>query len=105
MLIAASASGEKAVPVTIANLAREKGAKIAYLGANPVSPLAKLADISILMPVPLKGAKRIRAKSGYLNGSLFEQCLLILGDTIALMIANKKKASREFLQRRHANLE
>jgi len=105
LLVVASASGEKVVPVGLARLAKKRGAKVACVGANPSSRLARLADLFVEIPVPVKGGGKARAKSSQFIGSVFEQSLLVFGDTAALMIANKKGIHSKALLKRHTNLE
>jgi 6-phospho-3-hexuloisomerase len=105
LLIAASASGEKVVPVALSGVAKEKGARVAYIGAHLKSPLAGIADLSVLIDAPPGGARGPGGKSGQFAGSLFEQSLLIFGDTLALMIAEKRGIDSQRILKRHANLE
>ncbi len=105
LLVVASASGEKAVPVCLARLAKKRGTKVACVGANPSSRLARLAGLFVQIPAPIKGKIKGRPESSQFIGSLFEQCLLVFGDTITLMIAKKKGVGPKALEKRHANLE
>jgi len=97
LLIVGSSSGEKTVVVSIAKLAKEKGARVAYIGCGVKSPARRLADVFVHIP----GS----AKSRQLMADLFEQSLHILGDVLSHMLARIKKVSAKSLDRRHANLE
>ncbi len=105
VLIVASASGEKVVPWCLARLARKRGARVLHVGANPSSRLARLADLFVEIPAPPGGAGKAGAKSSRLFGTLFEQSLLVFGDTVALMLAKRKGIDAKRALERHANLE
>ena len=97
LLIVGSSSGEKTVVVSIAKLAKEKGARVAYIGCGAKSPARRLADVFVHIPAS--------GKSRQLMADLFEQSLHVFGDVLALMLARIKKVSAKSLDRHHANLE
>ena len=97
LLIVGSASGERICPAAIAKAAKERRARLAYIGCGMTSRLRRMADVFVRLPMPVK--------SKQLMESLFEQSLLVLGDVLALMIARETKASSKFIKARHANLE
>jgi 6-phospho-3-hexuloisomerase len=105
VLVVASGSGESVVPVAIAKVAREHGAKIVHIGSNPRSSLASLVDLFIRIPTRTKLALPDELKSAQIMSSLFEQSLLLIGDAVALMIIERKKLNIHELWRYHANLE
>ena len=105
LLVVGSGSGESLIPVAIAKKAKEKGAKVAYLGANAQSTVAKLADVTVRIPAQTKLYLPDETESHQPMTSLFEQCLLLLGDTIAKMIIEEKKIEMKKLWQFHANLE
>jgi 6-phospho-3-hexuloisomerase len=106
LLIIGSGSGETAVPIAIAKIARAHEARIVHLGSNANSSLAPLADIFVRIPVRTKLERADEIPSRQIMSSLFEQCLLIVGDAIALRIAERKSITdMESLWALHANLE
>ncbi len=106
ILIVGSGSGESAVPVAIGKIAHRHGATIALLGSNGASTLAQTANIFVRIPVRTKLARGDEIPSRQLMSSLFEQCVLIIADAIALRIAERKSITDlASLWRFHANLE
>ena len=105
LLLVGSGSGETAVPVAIAGLAKKRGAKIAYIGANKRSTVSKIADLSVCIPCRTKFATEGGIDSIQPMSSLFEQCLLIFLDVVALMLIKRKNIDIKTLWHTHANLE
>lgn len=105
MLIVASGSGESLIPVTIAQKAKKIGGKIVHIGSNPNSTLAPITDLMIRIPVQTKLYLPDEITSQQPMSSLFEQSLLLLGDTVAKMIVEREKIDLKGLWRYHANLE
>jgi 6-phospho-3-hexuloisomerase len=105
LLIAASSSGESVFPVSIARIAKQKGADVAYIGCSPESTIASIADYRLL----LAGRTKLNLPGEFVSAqpmsTLFEQQLYLLGDMIALEIMKKKGWSEADIKHRHANLE
>jgi len=99
LLIVCSASGEKHLALEMASLAREKGAAICALTSREDSPLAKFSDLSIKIPVSLKGS------SSQPLGSLFEQCLLLYLEGVVFVLMRRLDICEGEMRKRHANLE
>ena len=106
LFIVGSGSGETAVPLTITRIARRLGARIVHIGSNPRSSLSPLTDLFVRIPVRTKLDLPEEIPSRQIMSSLFEQCLLILGDAVALRIAERKSITDiKALWTLHANLE
>ena len=105
MLVVASGSGESLVPVAIARKAKQIGGKVVHLGSNPQSSLAPITDLMVRIPVQTKLYLADEIQSQQPMSSLFEQTLLLLGDTIAKMIVEKEQIELKSLWQFHANLE
>lgn len=105
LLIVGSGSGETAFPLIIAKKAKQFQAKVAHIGANPRSSMREYADLFVRIPVSTKLQLPDEVPSIQPMTSLFEQCLLLLGDTIALMMIQEKNIDMHSLWRYHANLE
>lgn len=106
LLLVASGSGETGGLVAVAAKARDLGARIAVVTANPASRLAALADI--LTPIdaptpkaPVAGA----APSVQPMGSLFEQAMFLLLESLALELMRQANITSAEMFARHANLE
>jgi len=105
LLIVGSGSGESIVPVAIAEKAKQLGGKIVHIGSNPSGTIARLADLQVRIPASTKLHLPDEYVSSQPMTSLFEQCLLIYGDTVAAMIIEKKELDVSALWDTHANLE
>lgn len=105
ILIAASGSGESLVTVGIARKAKSLGAKVVMIGSNPESTLASFADIFVRIPVRTKLRREDEISSSQPMTSLFEQTLLLFGDTVAALIIEKLGLDMDGLWKCHANLE
>jgi 6-phospho-3-hexuloisomerase len=105
LLIVGSGSGESLYPVAIAQKARKIGARIAYIGSNPDSTIKQNSDLFVRIPVPSKMPVEDTVISQQPMTSLFEQCLFLLGDVLALMIMEEKRLGKDDLNLKHANLE
>lgn len=105
LLIVGSGSGSSLFPLAIAKKAKTTGCKIAHIGSNPNSPMQDIADFMVRIPVRTKEYLDDEINSCQPMTSLFEQALLLLGDTIAKMIIEEKQLDIKKLWRHHANLE
>lgn len=105
LLIVGSGSGETLFPKAIAQKAKTIGAKIAWIGSNAESTIASLADYKVRIPVQSKLNKEDEFKSEQPMTSLFEQCMLIYGDSLAVEIIERKGLDLHSLWKYHANLE
>lgn len=105
LLIVGSGSGESLFPVAMARKAKSIGAKIAWIGSNRESTIAGLADYIVRIPVQTKLNKQDELKSEQPMTSLFEQTLLLFGDSVAKVIIERKQIDIQKLWQFHANLE
>ena len=105
VLIVGSGSGETIFPLNIAKKAKKFNAKVIHIGANPNSSIKEFRDYFIKIPVSTKLNLETEVSSIQPMTSLFEQSLLLLGDTIALMIIREKNINMTNLWKYHANLE
>lgn len=105
LLIVGSGSGESAFPLAIAKKAKQFNARVAHIGANPRSSMKAYADQFTRIPVATKLQLPNEVSSIQPMTSLFEQSLLLLGDTLALMLIREKEIDISSLWKYHANLE
>ena len=105
LLIVGSGSGESLFPAAITGKAKSIGAKVAWIGSNKESTIAKLADYKIRIPVQTKLNRQDELKSEQPMTSLFEQTLLLFGDSVAKVIIERKRLEINKLWKYHANLE
>jgi 6-phospho-3-hexuloisomerase len=107
LLILGSGSGRTTSLLAIAGQARRQGAKILLFTTDASSALAELADYRVVIPAPsLKTAKGINA---YVSvqplGTLFEQSMLILCDSLILGLMQRTSVNAAQMFERHTNLE
>ena len=76
-----------------------------HIGSNPDSEMKDVAEFMVRIPVRTKNYLEDEIDSVQPMTSLFEQSLLILGDTVAKMIIDKKQIDMKSLWKYHANLE
>jgi 6-phospho-3-hexuloisomerase len=102
LLILGSGSGRTTGLLGVAEMARRQGAQILLFTTDATSPLAGLADHRIVIPAP-----SLREAEGSLQpmGSLFEQSLLILCDSLILKLMQRTGVDAAQMLERHANLE
>lgn len=105
LLIVASGSGESIYPLNIAKKARKIGANICHIGSNPNSSMKEVTDLFLRIPTNTKLNLLGEEKSRQPMTSLFEQALLILGDSMVLKMVMDKNINMDKLWNFHANLE
>jgi 6-phospho-3-hexuloisomerase len=105
ILIVGSGSGETAVPVAIARIAKKYGAKIIHIGSNAKSTVGEVADLFVRIPCRTKLNREDEIESKQPMSSLFEQSLLLFGDIVVFMIIKRKNLDTKALWHKHANLE
>jgi 6-phospho-3-hexuloisomerase len=106
LLIAGSGSGETRFTNLAADIAQGVGAKIACITARPDSRLARKANLVVTLSGQTFRAPSADAPvSVQPPGSLFEQGLWLLLDTVVLMLMQHMGITTEQLLARHANIE
>ena len=103
LLIVASASGETGSVCMTAESAVKQGVDLIVISSAPESTLGKIhaPDIEIEAATIFATSK----VSVQPLGSLFEQMLLIVFDTIILEMSQEEEGSNEDMAKRHASLE
>ncbi len=107
LLIIGSGSGETSTLLVIAQKAQSLGAKILLFTTEASSSLAEMADHCVVISAPsLKDSKvGYDLKSVQPMGTLFEQSLLVLCDSLVLRLMSQLQVSENQMRKRHANLE
>lgn len=106
-LIIGSGSGSTGSLRGQAEKAKALGAKILLITIVPESPIGLLADLVIHVPAPSPKAPGAAATVASVQpmGSLFEQCLFLLGDVLIFLLMEQRDLKSETMFVRHANLE
>lgn len=105
LLVVGSGSGETAIPLQIARIAKKYGARVAHIGSNPQSSLKQYTDVFLRIPVRTKLNLPDEIPSRQIMSSMFEQTLYVVCDSLCMMIAKKKSIDIHKLWPLHANLE
>jgi len=106
LLLVGSGSGETPTALLTAHNAKTRGGSLAILTSRPESSLAKMADLIVRVPAPVRessGAATVTTIQPM--GSLFEQSLLVLLDSIVLMLKERLQRDERMMMARHSNLE
>ena len=105
LLIANSGSGEVISVYNVAKLAKEAGASVITITANPDGRVAKLSEAVVHLPAEVWGPGKDTVPSIQPMGCLFEQSLLILHDLMVLILMEKMGVSASQMAKRHRNVE
>ncbi len=105
LLIAVSGSGKTKQVVWTAGKARDLGCEVIAVTTNLESELGQQASNCLLVPAATKYRKEGEAESIQPLGSLFDQSVHILFDTICLIFSGSDGSSQQNAFKRHSNLE
>ncbi|MGN1014933.1 MAG: 6-phospho-3-hexuloisomerase [Butyricicoccus sp.] len=100
LLIVASASGETGSVCSTAQTVRKQGVDLVVISSNPESTLGKIQTPDIVIESATKFSNS--AASIQPLGSLFEQMLLVVFDTIILKMSQEEAGSNDAMAKRHA---
>lgn len=114
ILVAISGSGRTMIVVTVAQVAKQVGAKVIAITSHPDSPLGKLADHIVFVP----GRTKISDETDYFSrqilgiheplaplGTLFEICAMVFLESIISELMHRLGKTEEDLKARHATIE
>ncbi|WP_192253791.1 SIS domain-containing protein [Mesorhizobium silamurunense] len=106
IFLASSGPGETSTVLTLMRVARDAGAKVLLLTAEPAGSAAKLADFTLLVPAQTMASDQGAARSSVLPmGSLFEGALFLLFEVMVLKLKALTGATPEAMRARHTNME
>lgn len=103
LLLVASGSGESIVPLVIAKKAKAFNARIGIITSARMSSIKDVSDFAVHLQCPTKTNQNMGSVQPM--STLFDQTLHIFGDTVALLIQQKKGIKNDELWKYHANLE
>ena len=104
LLVLGSGSGKTSGLVAMAKKAKEMGAKIALISSNDKDGIAELADVVVTVGAQTKD-KSDSGSSIQPMGTLFEQGLLLVCDSVILDIMEDLDTDGAEMYKNHANLE
>lgn len=102
LLVAVSGSGTTAATQRSAQQVRDKGGTVLAVTTDGASPLAGLAELSLVVPAATKQRREGEADTQQPLGSLFDQCTHLLLDAVCLEITRRKAVSTDEAQGLHA---
>lgn len=108
LLIVGSGSGTTASLVSMAQKAKEQGAKLLTVTIAPESKIGSMADAVICLPGTtrqLEGDSREKTGSIQPVGSMFEQLSWLVYDSMVMTLLDKTSQTFEDLLERHGNME
>lgn len=105
LLIAGTGSGQTRTTLAMVEAAKSRQALVCAITAHPESPVARASDLVVEIPTPVTVAKSVVRGSVQPPGSLFEQCLLVLCDTMTMMFMQRLGVTEEEMRARHTKLE
>ena len=97
LLVAISCTGQTGYTAYLAGRARQLGAQVVVITAEPESPLAKSADMVVVIPVD--------AEDIVLRAAVFEHAASVCLDAVFNVLSKRLKLDLDAFRRRHANLE
>lgn len=114
ILVAISGSGRTGIVVTVAQVAKQVGAKVIAVTSHPDSPLGQLADHIVFVP----GRTKITEETDYFSrqilgihepvaplGTLFEISAMVFLESIIVELMHRLGKTEEDLKARHATIE
>lgn len=103
LLVVASASGETGSVCMTAQSALKQGTDVVVISSNPDSTLGKIQTPDIVIEAATKFSTSEASVQPL--GSLFEQMLLVVFDTIILKMSRMQEGANDDMAKRHASLE
>ena len=101
-----SGPGETTTVLTLMKVAREAGATVVLVTAEPQGSAAGLADVTLLIPAQTMASDQGAAKTSVLPmGSAFEGAMFVLFEVMVLKLKELLGASPDAMRARHTNME
>ena len=106
VFFASSGPGETTTVLTLMRVAREAGATVLLVTAQPGSSAAALADATLVIPAQTMADDQGPAKSSVLPmGSVFEGALFVLFEVMVLKLKGLTGETPATMRARHTNME
>jgi 6-phospho-3-hexuloisomerase len=101
-----SGPGETTTVLTLMKVAREAGATVVLVTAEPEGSAAGLADVTLLIPAQTMASDQDAARTSILPmGSAFEGAMFVLFEVMVLKLKGLLGASADAMRARHTNME
>jgi len=106
VFLCASGPGETTTVLTLMKVAKDAGADVLLLTAQPSGSAARLADFTLVLPAQTMADDRGAAATSVLPmGSAFEGALFVLFEVMVLKLRDQVGATPEAMRERHTNME
>ena len=106
VFLVSSGPGETTTVLTLMRVARQAGATVVLLTAEPDGSAAGLADMTLLIPAQTMASDQGDAQTSVLPmGSAFEGAMFVLFEVMVLKLKAMLGASAEAMRERHTNME
>jgi 6-phospho-3-hexuloisomerase len=105
LLIVSSGPGASNIGDALIGVAREAGARIAVVTAQPAGRTPRRADVVFAIPAQTMADDQGGEASVLPMGSLFETAQMVLFEVIVLALRERLGESAETMRARHTNLE
>ncbi len=106
LFIVSVGTGYISTAMALMEVAKNSGAKILMITAQPLGKCSKFADFILELPAQTMADDQGEKKSSVLPmGSLFEGALFILFEVMILKLIDKLNIDSEFMRSNHTNLE
>ena len=106
LFIASAGPGELSTVTALMTVARDAGADVLFLTAQPDTASAGLATLVLPIPAQTMADDRTQAATSVLPmGSLYEGTLFVLFEVIVLMLSKSMQVDADAMRARHTNME
>jgi 6-phospho-3-hexuloisomerase len=105
LFLCSAGPGELATVTALMRVAREAGAGVALLTAEPGAEAAALADLVVWVPAQTMARDRAAPSSTLPMGSLYEGALFLVFEALVLDLQTRLGVAPEAMRARHTNLE
>jgi 6-phospho-3-hexuloisomerase len=105
LLIVSAGPGELSTVTALMRVARDAGAGVLFLTAEPATPSARLATQVLPIPAQTMARDRGPATSVLPMGSVYEGALFLLFEVMVLRLRDRLGVTPEAMRARHTNLE
>ncbi|WP_027135709.1 SIS domain-containing protein [Geminicoccus roseus] len=105
LLFVSIGPGKLRTTETLMQIARDAGARVALITAQPDGPAAKLADIVVHLPAQTMANDQGATGSVLPMGSLFETAQMLFFEFVILKMRARVGETAETMRARHTNLE
>ncbi len=105
LLFVSIGPGKLRTTETLMQIARDAGARVALITAQPDGPAAKLADVVVHLPAQTMADDQGARTSVLPMGSLFETAQMLFFEFAILKLRERVGETAETMRARHTNLE